>query len=131
MSRPKKENRDPNYNEKEARTLARRKWEQKFPEKWELQKRNQRFKRRYGISSLQYDTMLLNQEGTCAICKQPPTGLHASGRTKVLYVDHNHATGQVRALLCDTCNSGLGYFKDSSELLEKAREYLETYAYKL
>lgn len=128
MSRPKTKDRDPNYDEKVARNLARRKWEINNPEKWEEQKRNQRFKRRYGITSKEYDTLLLNQKGTCAICNKLPQGLHSSGRGKVLHVDHDHTTGKIRALLCDKCNRGLGYFSDNPELLIKASEYINAHS---
>ena len=124
MARPKAKDRDPNYNEAEARRLARRKWEQNNPEKWEKQKRNLRFKRRYGITLDTYNTMLEDQNGVCKICGKLPTGIHSSGSPHRLHVDHDHATGKVRALLCQYCNRGLGYFKDNEELLIKASEYL-------
>lgn len=124
MARPKNAERDPNYNEKEARTLARRKWEQAHPEQWELQKRNQRFKRRYGITLKDYNTLLDNQKGLCFLCGHPPSGIHSSGRPHVLHVDHDHSTGKVRSLLCTQCNRGLGYFKEDIELLKRAIGYL-------
>lgn len=127
MARPKTEDRDPNYNEAVARRIARRKWEINNPEKWEAQKRNQRFKRRYGITSKQYDDLLEEQKGLCAICSQPPQGLHSSGKNKVLHVDHNHETGKVRALLCDKCNRGIGFFNEDPNLLIKASEYINAY----
>jgi hypothetical protein len=124
MARPKKENRDPNYNEKIARNLSRRKWEQTHPEQWELQKRNQRFKRRYNITLTEYNELLINQEGVCFLCGNLPTGIHSSGRPHVLHVDHNHITGRVRSLLCTKCNRGLGYFNEDIKLLSKAINYL-------
>lgn len=127
MARPKNSERDPNYNEAEARRIARRKWEQNNPEKWEKQKRNLRFKRRYGITLDTYNTMLEEQKGVCKICGNPPTGIHSSGAPHRLHVDHDHKTGKVRALLCQHCNRGLGYFKDNSDLLIKASEYLDGY----
>lgn len=42
-----------------------------------------------------------------------------------LRVDHCHDTGKVRGLLCVTCNAGIGYLKDSPQLLRKAVDYLE------
>lgn len=57
------------------------------------------------------------QGNACAICKVP------FDNTQV--VDHNHITGLVRGLLCNACNLGLGQFRDSSQLLVSAREYLE------
>lgn len=46
---------------------------------------------------------------------------------KVLCVDHNHKTGEIRGLLCGLCNSGIGHFKDKIKLLKKAIKYLENY----
>lgn len=69
----------------------------------------------YGISTGDYQHMLDEQEGKCAICGVSNTELH---------VDHDHDTGDVRALLCFSCNSGLGMFKDDPELLRKAAVYI-------
>lgn len=75
-------------------------------------------KRRYGISSEQYLLLLEDQKEVCKIC-----GLFCkTGRS--LAVDHNHETGKVRGLLCSSCNVGLGNFKDDTNLLKKAIEYL-------
>lgn len=59
-------------------------------------------KRNYGISLEQYTQMLTAQDGKCAICG----GINANG--KRLFVDHNHKTGKVRALLCHKCNFAIG-----------------------
>jgi hypothetical protein len=78
-----------------------------------------------GVDASRYQDMLNAQEGVCAICHQPEThrdGL--SGKPKDLAIDHDHATGAVRALLCSSCNTALGLFNDSIELLAKAREYV-------
>lgn len=69
----------------------------------------------YGLTLEEYEQMLGEQDSACAICNQ---------YMKPVYVDHSHKTGKVRGLLCMTCNSGLGMFKDNPELLEKAIEYL-------
>jgi recombination endonuclease VII len=74
---------------------------------------------RFGLSAGEYDRMLLSQEGVCAICQEPP-GCHP------LHVDHCHATGRVRGLLCRGCNHGLGNFKDDIMRLAKAMKYLTT-----
>ena len=72
-------------------------------------------RRRYGLTQVQYDILMLTQCGKCAIC------------TEVMepsYVDHDHETGRIRGLLCRHCNTGLGCFKDNPELLVTAGEYL-------
>lgn len=69
----------------------------------------------YGITLEQWDRMLLRQGGRCAICEQPCPDLH---------VDHCHATGKIRGLLCGSCNNGLGRFADEPERLRAAARYL-------
>lgn len=77
--------------------------------------------RRYGISLEFYQEMVERQEGKCAICGEEPDGETNQGR---LHVDHDHNTQRVRGLLCGSCNSGLGYFRDSPRLLKEAATYL-------
>jgi hypothetical protein len=68
--------------------------------------------------------MLQEQGGVCAICKQPPTGKWKGKYSTRLAVDHDHATGAVRGLLCGRCNGGLGNFSDNMETMHKAMLYL-------
>lgn len=75
-------------------------------------------KARYGISQEQYDEMVMRQRGLCAICG------HADPK-RALSVDHNHATGRVRALLCNACNRGIGLLEDNADRLEAAAAYLK------
>lgn len=77
--------------------------------------------KRYGVSHEQYTEMLNKQEGRCAICGSDAPGMGV-GR---MVVDHCHVTGNVRALLCMDCNTGIGKMKDSPKLLRKAALYLE------
>jgi hypothetical protein len=69
----------------------------------------------YGITIEQWDEMVIAQLGCCAIC----------GRQVDLVVDHCHETKLVRDLLCGTCNSGLGHFKDDPSRLRAAADYIE------
>ena len=71
-----------------------------------------------------YDQLLFNQGGFCAICKGLETG-HL-GR---FVVDHDHMTGKVRGLLCWSCNVGIGHLKDNPEILISAAYYLNTNGY--
>ena len=75
--------------------------------------------RYYGITIDEYNLLYKKQNRGCAICSVP-TG----SNDKRLSVDHNHQTGEVRGLLCDDCNIGLGKFKDNPNLLAKAINYL-------
>lgn len=78
-------------------------------------------KTKYGLSLQAYELLVQQQQGVCAICGQ----LCVLGR---LCVDHNHTTHKVRGLLCNSCNTGLGYFKDNPQLLEAAAQYLHNSA---
>lgn len=69
---------------------------------------------RYGITGADYDALLAKQNNKCAICDE---------ETK-LFIDHDHASGKVRGLLCLHCNSLLGFAKDSPYRLERASAYL-------
>jgi len=81
---------------------------------------------RYGITVKEFETLLTRQNKQCAICK---TALEISSdgikRTKNVAVDHCHATGAVRGILCKNCNVGLGFFQDSVLLLNNAANYLK------
>ena len=81
--------------------------------------RNLQLQHHYGISLLQYNEMFNGQNGCCLIC-----GRHQSQLKRTFHVDHNKNTGQVRGLLCASCNRGVGYLQDSSELCLKAAQYL-------
>lgn len=78
----------------------------------------------FGLSLTEYAEMYAAQNGVCAICGQPETMVR-HGKVQPLAVDHCHAKGHVRKLLCHECNHGLGKFKDNPELLRRAAEYLE------
>jgi Recombination endonuclease VII len=73
-------------------------------------------KRRFGISAAEYDALLAQQGGACAICRR---------RSKYrLCVDHCHLTGRIRGLLCYSCNLALGHLKDDQASLVAALAYL-------
>jgi len=89
--------------------------------------RNVHLKRTYGLTLQEYEEMFLQQKGLCAICRQGEVISSNGNEIDNLCVDHCHDTGQVRSLLCKSCNSGLGYFKDNVLLLESAVGYLQTH----
>jgi len=77
----------------------------------------------YGISRNKYEKMLEYQSGKCAICEKEE-GAVIRGSKISLAVDHCHDTGSIRGLLCSQCNRALGGFKDSPDLLDRAKQYL-------
>lgn len=82
--------------------------------------------RKYGISVADYEALHAAQRGLCAICGQPEAvAWYKSGEPKRLAVDHDHASGSVRGLLCSNCNQGLGRLGDDPARLRAAAAYLE------
>jgi len=79
----------------------------------------------YGLTPTQYDARVTLQGGRCAICQTIPQG---GGRRGTLHVDHDHASGAVRGLLCVDCNLILGKSHDSPEQLRAAAAYLDQWA---
>lgn len=77
---------------------------------------------KWGLTLTDQAEILAGQGGGCAIC-----GVVTPGGRGGWHVDHNHAEGHVRGLLCARCNLGLGYFRDSRETLTAAARYLEEY----
>lgn len=86
-------------------------------------RRNLQFK--YGMTIEDYDRML-EEQGGCAICgTDNPLG-EGNPRPAISFaVDHCHTTGRVRGLLCNPCNRGIGFLRDSPAILRKAASYLE------
>lgn len=83
--------------------------------------RDQSYRSKYGITINDYDRMLAQQGGRCAICAtDKPDG----GR---FCIDHCHDTGDVRALLCRCCNTGIGNLRDDPKIVEAALRYLRAF----
>lgn len=74
--------------------------------------------RLYGVTPEWYDKKLAKQGGVCYICKRPERG------PRRLAVDHCHATGKVRDLICSGCNTTLGRFQDRPDLILEMAKYL-------
>jgi len=87
-------------------------------------------KRYYGLTGEQYGEMLAAQKGLCAICGKPETAM-INGTPKVMHVDHDHDTDDVRGLLCGSCNGGLGLFKDDPAILRAAADYIDRHRAKV
>lgn len=91
-------------------------WRDKNPARAALLGKRGNLKANYGITVEAYDALFVAQDGKCAICR--------GDGTRALAVDHCHETGLIRGLLCDSCNNGLGRFRDDADLLLRAAEYL-------
>lgn len=83
---------------------------------------------RYRLTENDYNAMPMAQDGLCAICERPERVLDQKGGLRRLAIDHCHATGTVRALLCAHCNHAIGKLGDDPRLLRRAADYLETHA---
>lgn len=104
----------PEYHKQRSKT-----WTSLNPEKTKRIRKHADLMTCYGLSLVQYEQMLSDQSGKCAICEQlmaPPC------------VDHCHASGKIRALLCSGCNTALGGLKDSSALCFLAASYLQKFS---
>lgn len=109
---------------RKQRLVGERRWEREHAEKRKASKFNSRLKR-YGLTAEELAKLESSQGGVCALCGRLPEGVFTT-----LAIDHDHATGEVRGLLCGPCNRGLGMFKDSIPVLTKAIAYLESPPFK-
>lgn len=87
-----------------------------------LKKRNCEIKKCYGLTLLQVEEMKKSQDDKCAICGEK------FGKSKNTHIDHCHKTKIVRGILCQSCNLGIGFFKDDIKRLNLAINYLKKHA---
>lgn len=80
----------------------------------------------YGISLKMYEALLKDQNGVCAVCERPEKAIWRGLATK-LAVDHDHATGKVRGLLCQKCNRAFGLLEESRHSVERLMAYIVKY----
>jgi hypothetical protein len=78
----------------------------------------------FGLEYRDYVSMYVDQSGACWICGIKLAKYKNDDGIQTACVDHDHATGEIRGLLCRKCNVGLGHFDDSPDLLDRAIEYL-------
>lgn len=76
---------------------------------------------KYGITAEQWDEMFAEQGGLCAICRGPEEDVHR------FHVDHCHESGKVRGLLCHSCNTGIGHFREDPSILQNAAAYVASH----
>jgi hypothetical protein len=103
-----------------------REWRRSNPEAWRMSQLKSvpqaKRKRSYAMEEGQLERMLVEQNNACKICQvifrsKPGKGFYP-------HVDHDHSTGEVRGLLCNWCNAGLGHFGDDVAKMESAIKYL-------
>jgi len=80
--------------------------------------------RKHGLTPEGYWSLLDQQQGVCALCGTADPGKAGGSDERAFAVDHCHASGKVRGLLCHRCNRGLGYFRDHPEVLARAATYV-------
>lgn len=97
-----------------------RQYSKTYNEKTKESRRIKSLQKRYGLSIEQYNLLLVAQNNGCAICG-------STNNNRPLFVDHNHTTGELRALLCSTCNSALGMLNENVELILKMVDYINKY----
>ena len=121
VGRPKRIDRDP-VLERERLNKNQTTWVAKNRDK----QRAGHLKRTYGLSWEDYLGLFAKQYGQCGICKTPlSTHIKENSSVEVAHVDHCHTTGKIRGLLCNKCNTGIGWFNDSSLTCKLAALYLE------
>lgn len=109
-----------------ARNIAMRKWRDRNVEKYSERIHAKRLRQFYDMSADEYAAKLAAQNGCCAVCKQAETSRY-KGTLRRLSVDHNHKTGEIRALLCTRCNAALGLVNDDPDILLAMINYLQQY----
>ena len=104
-----------NYMEKNREIIS---IKRNMPENM-LKKRNGQILSIYGIKMEVFEQMISLQNNKCAICNRAFTS------RKHTHIDHNHATGKIRQILCNKCNIGIGQFNDDINIMKLAINYLE------
>ena len=97
----------------------------KAPKKTKQQRKHYWLKSRFNITYADYEVLYASQGGMCAICgKHIEEFATTSDLSSVACVDHNHTTGEVRGLLCNHCNTGIGLLQENPVILQSAINYL-------
>ena len=87
------------------------------PEKFAQYRKTWNLKNKYNLTPEEHQALLESTNNSCTICKSTDLPL---------VVDHCHTTGDVRGVLCNFCNTGLGHFRDDPKRLSNAIEYLKS-----
>lgn len=120
VARVKAAERNRRYRERHptASRDAQRRRRERRPDECKDIGRDRRLKELYGLSLAEYRAIEAAQNNRCAICGGPP----ATGQS--LAVDHCHETDENRELLCNSCNCGLGMFREEPWRFRAAINYL-------
>lgn len=109
--------------QKAKRAERTKRWQAIHPEQSKRITRQAKL-RQFGIDIAEYERIYQMQDGLCSICRRQETSTFR-GVVRLLAVDHDHATGKVRGLLCSACNIGIGCFSDDTRRMAQAIDYLE------
>lgn len=82
--------------------------------------RERKLRERYGIGIAHVEALIAEQGGCCALCSVALADI----LSRRVHVDHDHATGKVRGVLCVSCNTALGKLGDGEEGLLRALAYV-------
>lgn len=100
----------------------------KYHREYGLKHRDRITARRHGLTHKEYLELVTKQHGVCAICLKPESTVHGnSKKVQPLSIDHIHASGKVRGLLCSKCNTAVGLLDDSIERAQALIQYLEKF----
>jgi len=108
--------RDYGAGSKELRNARLRAWRKQNPVAAAIKDQRGRLKKKYGLSPEEVGAMREAQGGRCAICERS---------TPRLFVDHCHTKGHVRSLLCQTCNTFLGWYEKKADTILRFQRYIE------
>lgn len=111
-----------NPDMKKKHNDLRKEWRKEYyaKPKNKMKLRNSHLMSQFNLTHDDYEQMLKSQEGVCAICKRH----RVATNKEYMAIDHCHDTGDIRGILCNWCNRGLGVFEDNVEFLENAIKYL-------
>lgn len=111
--------RDYGSSNKPRRNARLRSWRKKNPEAARRNDNIKRLKHDYGLTPERVNEMRISQGGRCAICDKA---------TSRLFIDHCHTKGHVRALICPTCNTFLGWYEKKADTILKFQDYIAKHA---
>jgi len=98
--------------------------------------RDEYLRRKYGTTLLELEALLAEQDNRCGICHRPWYECPPAKRARFdqglflhhLCVDHDHGTGRIRGLLCNSCNTTLGLMEEREDWFYEAIAYLNRHA---